>query len=191
MKAFGQRPPRTPRVLAHPHHLRRTSRPRGPGTSSTGPWPARRHATARDKPVGQWLTDTRRPGGLGKDPIRAERRAVALAAIEPDWNPGALGWTDWQRQYAGLEALLAGGGRLANIVPGVTWHGEDTGRWLATQRRDFGRLSEEQQRRLAELGVKPARAVRARTWPPRPQRPPRRPGEARKPSTRGVQALTQ
>ncbi|WP_331741601.1 helicase associated domain-containing protein [Streptomyces sp. NBC_01006] len=45
----------------------------------------------------------------------------------------------------------------------MTWHGEDIGRWLATQRRDFRRLNEEQQRRLTELGVKPARAVRART----------------------------
>ncbi|MGW0394384.1 helicase associated domain-containing protein [Streptomyces sp. NPDC003042] len=70
---------------------------------------------------------------------------------------------DWQRHYAGLRALLAGGARLANVVPGVTWHGEDIGRWTATQRRDFGRLSAEQQRRLAELGVKPARAVPART----------------------------
>ncbi|MFD8986400.1 helicase associated domain-containing protein [Streptomyces sp. NPDC059564] len=45
----------------------------------------------------------------------------------------------------------------------MTRHGEDIGRWLATQRRDYHRLTEEQQRRLAELGVKPARAVRART----------------------------
>lgn len=124
---------------------------------------APRHATALDKPVGQWLTNVRRPGGLGKDPVRAERRAAALAAIDEDWNPGALGWTvDWQRQYAGLRALLAGGARLAGIVPGVTWHGEDIGRWTATQRRDFRQLTEEQQRRLAELGVKPARVVRAR-----------------------------
>lgn len=27
-----------------------------------------RHTTALDKPVGQWLTNIRRPGGLGKDP---------------------------------------------------------------------------------------------------------------------------
>ncbi|MFF5447515.1 hypothetical protein [Streptomyces sp. NPDC012888] len=43
----------------------------------------------------------------------------------------------------------------------MTWHGEDIGRWLAAQRRDFHRLSTEQQRRLAKLGVKPARAVHA------------------------------
>ncbi|MEU5810727.1 Helicase associated domain protein [Streptomyces sp. NPDC047718] len=125
---------------------------------------APRHATALDKPVGQWLTNIRRPGGLGKDPDRAERRAAALAAIDEDWNPGAHGWTvDWQRHYAYLAQLLDDGARLAGIVPGVTRHGEDIGRWLTTQRRDFHRLNEEQQRRLAELGVKPARAVGRRT----------------------------
>ncbi|MFJ8017440.1 Helicase associated domain protein [Streptomyces sp. NPDC096339] len=127
---------------------------------------APRHATALDKPVGQWLTNVRRPGGLGKDPSRAARRAAALAAIDEDWNPGDddHGWTvDWQRQYAGLRALLAGGARLAAVVPGVTWHGEDIGRWTAAQRRDYHRLNEEQQRRLADLGVKPVRAVRTRT----------------------------
>ncbi|MFI1286492.1 helicase associated domain-containing protein [Streptomyces sp. NPDC020858] len=54
---------------------------------------APRHATALDLAVGQWLTNVRRPGGLGKDPGRARRRAAALAAIDPDWNPGTLGWT--------------------------------------------------------------------------------------------------
>ncbi|WP_327135429.1 Helicase associated domain protein [Streptomyces sp. NBC_01343] len=130
---------------------------------------APRHATALDKPVGQWLTNLRRPGGLSKDPNRAKRRAAALAAIDPDWNPGALGWTvDWQRQYAGLRALLTGGARLAAVVAGVTWHGEDIGRWLATQRRNWNRLNQEQQHRLAELGVKPAQAVRARTAAAKP-----------------------
>ncbi|MFB7983819.1 DEAD/DEAH box helicase [Streptomyces vinaceus] len=124
---------------------------------------APRHATALDKPVGQWLTNIRRPGGLGKDPVRAAERAAALAAIDKDWNPGALGWTvDWQRHYAYLAQLLDEGARLTSIVAGVTRHGEDIGRWLATQRRDNRQLTEEQQRRLAELGVKPARAMRAR-----------------------------
>ncbi|MFF0219929.1 DEAD/DEAH box helicase [Streptomyces vinaceus] len=125
---------------------------------------APRHATALDRAVGQWLTNVRRPGGLGKDPVRAEERAAALATIDEDWNPGALGWmVDWQRHYTYLAQLLDDGARLAAIVPGVTRHGEDVGRWLATQRRDFRRLNEEQQRRLAVLGVKPARAVQART----------------------------
>ncbi|MEV5283329.1 helicase associated domain-containing protein [Streptomyces sp. NPDC051994] len=74
--------------------------------SEAGTLAAPRHATALDKPVGQWLTNIRRPGGLGKDPVRADQ----LAAIDRDWNPAALGWTvDWQRHHVGLAALLRDG----------------------------------------------------------------------------------
>ncbi|WP_326743440.1 MULTISPECIES: DEAD/DEAH box helicase [unclassified Streptomyces] len=132
--------------------------------AQAGTLAAPRHATALDKPVGQWLTNLRRPGGLGKDPERAARRAEQLAAIDPDWNPGGLGWTvDWQRHYTGLRVLLVGGAGLEEIVPGVTHHGDDIGRWLARQQRDWGRHNEEQRRRLVELGVKPA--VRPRKEP--------------------------
>ncbi|MEV7616575.1 helicase associated domain-containing protein [Streptomyces sp. NPDC089799] len=93
-------------------------------------------------------------------------------------------------QYAGLKALLAGGARLAGIVAGVTRHGEDIGRWTATQRRDFHRLSEEQQRRLAELGVKPARAVRARSAPAKTSTA-AGPGRGAEAFQTGIQALTQ
>ncbi|MFG2291705.1 Helicase associated domain protein [Streptomyces sp. NPDC048603] len=107
--------------------------------------------------IGQWLTNMRRPGGLGKDPVRAERRAAALAAIDPDWNPATLGWrVDWQRHYAYLAQLLADGALPSAIIPGVTRHGEDIGRWLAAQQRDYHRLNQEQQRRLAALGVSAA-----------------------------------
>ncbi|MET9513442.1 Helicase associated domain protein [Streptomyces flavidovirens] len=125
--------------------------------AEAGTLAAPRHATMLDKPVGQWVTNLRRPGGLGKDPERAARRAQQLAAIDPDWNPGALGWTvDWQRHYVGLRALLEASGKLEEILPGVTHRGDDIGRWLRRQARDWGRLNEEQQRRLGELGVKPA-----------------------------------
>ncbi|WP_345045439.1 helicase associated domain-containing protein [Streptomyces sannanensis] len=127
---------------------------------------APRHATVLDRAVGQWLTNIRRPGGLGKEPERAERRAAALAAIDPDWNPRERGWTvDWQRHYTYLKQVLAAGSRLDDIVPGVTWHGEDIGRWMATQRRDFKRLNDEQQHRLAELGVKPKAPGQRRKTP--------------------------
>ncbi|MFE1877692.1 Helicase associated domain protein [Streptomyces sp. NPDC059496] len=122
---------------------------------------APRGAAILDVAIGQWLTNVRRPGGLGKDPDRARRRAEELAAVDSDWNPGTVGWTvDWQRHYAYFTQLLAEGARLTAIVPGVTRHGEDIGRWLASQRRNWDRLNEEQQRRLGELGVK--KAVRAR-----------------------------
>ncbi|WP_330248720.1 MULTISPECIES: Helicase associated domain protein [unclassified Streptomyces] len=125
--------------------------------ADAGTLAAPRHATALDKPVGQWLTNLRRPGGLGKDPKRAARRAQQLAAIDPDWNPGQLGWTvDWQRHYTGLRVLLAAGGTLDEILPDVTYRGDDIGRWLARQRRDWVRLNPEQQRRLDALGVKAA-----------------------------------
>ncbi|MFE7328112.1 helicase associated domain-containing protein [Streptomyces sp. NPDC057565] len=125
--------------------------------ADAGTLAAPRHATALDKPVGQWLTNLRRPGGLGKDPERAARRAEQLVAIDPDWNPGALGWTvDWQRHYTGLKVLLAGGAGLQEIVPGVTHRGDDIGRWLTRQERDWARLNPEQQHRLGEAGVKPA-----------------------------------
>ncbi|MEV7616571.1 helicase associated domain-containing protein [Streptomyces sp. NPDC089799] len=54
---------------------------------------------------------------------------------------------------------------LTSVAAGVTRHGDDVGRWLASQRRDWARLNAEQQTRLTELGVKPARAVQARQAP--------------------------
>ncbi|WP_327380533.1 MULTISPECIES: helicase associated domain-containing protein [unclassified Streptomyces] len=140
-----------------------TSAPPAPTTSSTEPSRPHGGATILDTAIGQWLTNVRRPSGLGKDPVCAERRAAQLSAVDPDWNPGVLGWTvDWQRHYTYLTQLLAEGARLTAIVPGVTRHGDDIGRWLTTQRRDWNRLGEEQQRRLATLGVKPQKAAQAR-----------------------------
>ncbi|MFD3441111.1 hypothetical protein ACFWU3_26785 [Streptomyces sp. NPDC058685] len=47
-------------------------------------------------------------------------------------------------------------GTLEEILPGVTYRGDDIGRWPARQARDWTRLNIEQQRRLGVLGVKPA-----------------------------------
>ncbi|MFF3727753.1 Helicase associated domain protein [Streptomyces erythrochromogenes] len=150
---------------------------------------APRGAAIMDVQVGQWLTNVRRPGGLGKDPVRAERRAAALAAVDPDWNPAVLGWTvDWQRHYAYLAQLLAEGARLTAVVPGVTRHGDDIGRWLATQRRNWDRLNTEQQRRLAEFGVKKAPPARKATPKTTTKSGPRSGGDA---FQKGLQALTQ
>lgn len=58
---------------------------------------APRSATALDRPVGQWLSNQRRPGALAGHP----EREATLAAIDPDWNPA---WPlDWQRHYAGVR----------------------------------------------------------------------------------------
>lgn len=111
---------------------------------------APRGAAVLDVQIGQWLTNVRRPGGLVKDPVRAGRRAAAPAAIDEDWNPAARGWAvDWQRHYAYLTQLAADGARLKAVTAGVTRHGEDIGRWLATQRQDRTRLNEGPQTRSA------------------------------------------
>ncbi|MEV5479347.1 Helicase associated domain protein, partial [Streptomyces sp. NPDC052207] len=111
-------------------------------------------AAILDKPVGQWLANARKKGGLGKDPKRARERAELLAAIDPDWRPG---WpVDWQRHYAALTTLTGEDGQLGSVEPGTVVHGMDVGRWLATQRQDWAQLSEGQRERLAGLGVEPA-----------------------------------
>ncbi|TXR94698.1 helicase, partial [Streptomyces sp. col6] len=79
------------------------------------------------------------------------------------WNPRLLGWTvDWQRSYTGLHSLLNAGNTLEDIQPGVTYHGDDIGRWVLRQTRDWTQLNTEQQRRLEELGVRPRAAAPAR-----------------------------
>ncbi|MEU6603180.1 DEAD/DEAH box helicase [Streptomyces flaveolus] len=110
-------------------------------------------------PIGQHMANLRRKGaknGLGKDPERAAVRAAQLAAIDPDWDcPWPL---DWQRHYRILADLAADepDGRLPDIQPGVQFEGDDLGKWLQRQRRSWPELSEEQQQRLARLGVTPA-----------------------------------
>ncbi|MEV5283557.1 helicase associated domain-containing protein [Streptomyces sp. NPDC051994] len=47
---------------------------------------------------------------------------------------------------------------MSEIVPGVTWRGDDIGRWLTRQRRDWHRLNAEQQTRLGALGIEAAPA---------------------------------
>ncbi|MFP8945313.1 Helicase associated domain protein [Streptomyces fenghuangensis] len=117
---------------------------------------APRTAVAEGRPVGQWLTNCRRPDGLGKDPDRAAERAARLAAIDPDWNPAEKGWTvDWQRHYAKVRACLDGGATLDEIRPGVTVGGEDVGLWLARQRAGWEQLADGQRERLAALGIQP------------------------------------
>ncbi|MET9967090.1 Helicase associated domain protein [Streptomyces sp. NPDC006356] len=107
-------------------------------------------------PIGQHMANLRRKGGLGKDPQRAAERAEQLTAIDPDWNcPWPL---DWQRHYRILADLAADEphGALPEIQPGVTFEGDDLGRWLQRQANFWVELSEEQQERLSRLGVRPA-----------------------------------
>ncbi|MEU6556278.1 helicase associated domain-containing protein [Streptomyces sp. NPDC046915] len=123
--------------------------------AETGTLAAPVTATALDKPVGQWLANCRKKGGLGKDTTTAARRAQQLAAIDEDWRPG---WpVDWQRTYAAVARLLATGAELDDIVPGVTAGGTDIGAWLHRQRQHvvWEGLTERQRARLTDLGVTP------------------------------------
>ncbi|MFF8513576.1 Helicase associated domain protein [Streptomyces sp. NPDC015492] len=116
-----------------------------------------RTATALDKPLGQWVSNLRRPGALAGHP----RRAEALAAIDPDWNPE---WSpEWQRHYVAVREMTAEESVVAHIEPGVTVHGMDIGRWLARQRqpRVWAGLKDVQRERLERLGIWPLPAQQA------------------------------
>ncbi|MDQ0836154.1 hypothetical protein QF032_007998 [Streptomyces achromogenes] len=108
-------------------------------------------------PLGQHIANLRRKGGLGKDPERAAQRAKQLAAIAPDWDcPWPL---DWQWHYRVLADLVNADGILPEIQPGVLMDGDDIGKWLQRQKNPgtWAQLSEEQQERLSQLGVTPAK----------------------------------
>ncbi|MER6158201.1 Helicase associated domain protein [Streptomyces sp. NPDC001868] len=111
---------------------------------------APRTATALDRPLGQWLSNLRRPGALDGHP----EWETALREIDPDWNPA---WpADWQRHYAAVRELLRDEDG-ADILPGVTVHGQDVGRWLRKQRQHtvWTGLTGGQRERLEALGVVP------------------------------------
>ncbi|MFK0150342.1 Helicase associated domain protein [Streptomyces griseus] len=104
-------------------------------------------------PVGQWLSNLRRPGGLGTDPARADNRRRALEAIDPEWNPG---WpVDWQRHYAATRHLLAEEHGGIELLPGATVNGIDVGTWTTRQTDPhvWNTLNDEQQKRLEALGL--------------------------------------
>ncbi|WP_436848734.1 helicase associated domain-containing protein [Streptomyces asoensis] len=112
---------------------------------------APRTATMLDRPVGQWLSNLRRPGALDGHP----EWQAALEAVDEDWNPV---WpADWQRHYAALRELVRDEEGQAEVLPGVTVHGMDIGKWLARQRtrKVWQALSGGQRERLEQLGITP------------------------------------
>ncbi|MFV2118834.1 Helicase associated domain protein [Streptomyces sp. Act-28] len=137
---------------------------------------APRTARALGRPVGQWLANLRRAGALEGRP---EWRA-ALEAVDSYWNPV---WSaEWQRHYAALRELLREEDQ-AVVLPGVTVHGMDVGRWLARQRRPevWAGLADGQREFLEAIGVVPL--------PPEPEAPVKAPGAALGAFERGVAAL--
>ncbi|MFD5557776.1 Helicase associated domain protein [Streptomyces sp. NPDC127068] len=112
---------------------------------------APRLASALDKPLGQWLSNLRRPGALEGRP----EWDAALRAVDEDWNPS---WpVEWQRHFATLRELVRDEDGPAEVMPGFTVHGMDVGKWLARQRtpKVWAALSEGQRERLEALGVAP------------------------------------
>ncbi|WP_254408385.1 helicase associated domain-containing protein [Streptomyces sp. AC495_CC817] len=139
-------------------------------------------------PIGQYMANLRRKGGLGKDAKRAEERAKQLAAIDPDWDcPWPL---NWQRHYRVLADLVDADGHLPYIAPGVTFEGDDIGTWRWRQQEPgtWAQLSSEQQERLSTLGVKPLEAPSPA--PAHPQAA-KGPGKAQQAFQRGLVALAQ
>ncbi|MGW4178659.1 helicase associated domain-containing protein [Streptomyces rubiginosohelvolus] len=113
-----------------------------------------RNAVWDGVPLGQWISNLRRPGGLGTDPVRAEERRKALETIDPEWNP--TGWpVDWQRHYAATRHLLAEEQGGVELLPGITVNGIDVGTWTARQTDPavWDTLLPEQQTRLEALGL--------------------------------------
>ncbi|MBQ0986496.1 Helicase associated domain protein [Streptomyces sp. F63] len=116
---------------------------------------APRSATMLDRPVGQWLSNLRRPGALDGHP----EWKTALEAVDEHWNPA---WpATWQRHYAALRELVREEESPADIVlPGVTVHGMDIGKWLARQRKPevWAALADGQRECLEAVGVTPLAA---------------------------------
>ncbi|MFF2964595.1 Helicase associated domain protein [Streptomyces sp. NPDC057963] len=115
---------------------------------------APRTATMLDRPIGQWLSNLRRPDALDEHP----EWEAALREVDEDWNPS---WPpEWQRHYAVVREMLAEESILGYIEPGVTVHGMDIGKWLARQRKPeiWAALTSGQRERLETIGVVPMAA---------------------------------
>ncbi|MFF4508384.1 Helicase associated domain protein [Streptomyces sp. NPDC001401] len=111
---------------------------------------APRTATALDRLIGQWLSNLRRPDALAEHP----EWKTALEALDEDWNPE---WpAEWQRHYAALRELLRDEDQT-DVLPGVTVHGMDVGKWLTKQRQHatWTTLKTGQRERLEAIGIAP------------------------------------
>ncbi|WP_331736386.1 Helicase associated domain protein (plasmid) [Streptomyces canus] len=143
---------------------------------------APRSATMLDRPLGMWLANLRRPGALDGHP----EWKTALEAVDADWNPA---WpAEWQRHYAALRELVRDEHGLAgetDVLPGLTIHAMDIGKWLARQRKPevWQALAAGQRERLEQLGITPPAPE-----PETPAKPPTTPMSA---FEKGLAALAQ
>ena len=140
---------------------------------------APRTASALDRPLGMWLANLRRPGALDDHP----EWKTALEAVDEDWNPA---WpAEWQRHYAAVRELVRDEAGQADVLPGLTVHGMDIGKWLARQRKPevWQALHDGQRERLEAVGVVPL--------PPGQEAPAKTSKAASGAFERGVAALAQ
>ncbi|MCW8103631.1 DEAD/DEAH box helicase [Streptomyces tauricus] len=138
---------------------------------------APRSATMLDRPLGMWLANLRRPGALDGHP----EWETALSEVDEHWNPP---WpADWQRHYAAVRELL-GEDDQSDVLPGVTVHGMDVGRWLQKNRQHavWQGLQPAQRDLLEALGIIPL---------PEPEAPVKPPTTALGAFEKGIAALTQ
>ncbi|WP_334556344.1 helicase associated domain-containing protein [Streptomyces sp. B21-106] len=112
------------------------------------------------------MSNLRRPGALDDHP----EWKTALEEVAEDWNPA---WpAGRQRHYAALRELVREEAGQTEVLPGVTVHGMDVGRWLHKQRRPtvWQAPKDGQRERLETLGIEPLpeqkAAARARTGGP-------------------------
>lgn len=91
---------------------------------------------------------------------------------------------EWQRHHAALRELLADEEDRSEVLPGVTVHGMDIGKWLAKQRQHtvWAGLMDGQRELLEAVGVVPL--------PPEPE-PAKTPKTALSAFEKGVAALAQ
>ncbi len=145
---------------------------------------APRTASALDRPLGMWLANLRRQGALDDHP----EWKTALEAVDADWNPA---WpAEWQRHYAALRELVRDEEGQADVLPGLTVHGMDIGKWLARQRKPevWQTLTDGQRERLEAVGVAPPPVAAAPVETDVPAKPSATPTGA---FERGVAALAQ
>ncbi|MFA3842089.1 helicase associated domain-containing protein [Streptomyces aureus] len=95
----------------------------------------------------RWTSNLRRPGALDAHP----EWETPLREVDPDWNPA---WpAQWQRHYAARRELVRDEDGQPNVLPGVTIHAMDIGKWLARQRKPevWQALAVGQRERLEQL----------------------------------------
>ncbi|MFJ2722570.1 helicase associated domain-containing protein [Streptomyces sp. NPDC087437] len=97
------------------------------------------------------MTDSRCMHPCRSEGCIARSGCNSVEATHPRWP------TEWQRHYAALRELVRDEDGPADVLPGVTVHGMDVGKWLARQRQHgvWQALMDGQRELLEAIGVTP------------------------------------